>query len=247
MAKTKELNKDVRDKVVDLHKAGMGYKTITSQLDRIPYRTHCSGDTHLAWERRSCESFAFCLLTSTTKQGDCREEERRARNMGDDTVTQDEHSTYLSQPQNVPEHKRSLKSCCTVVHSDAWMRWLYRLGGWLLLLETVRGKKGNGRWSKGGGGKGGEGARRGGKGQNGEVGCLPFISPLGLNRGEPESYSFQTPQLRRYVPVEAIGTAYGLPVVRGRKAWNKHELMWNLLEPKAVRKTGHSASLSGTD
>ncbi len=28
MAKTKELSKDVRDKIVDLHKAGMGYKTM---------------------------------------------------------------------------------------------------------------------------------------------------------------------------------------------------------------------------
>ncbi len=28
MTKTKELSKDVRDKTVDLHKAGMGYKTI---------------------------------------------------------------------------------------------------------------------------------------------------------------------------------------------------------------------------
>ena len=32
MAKTKELSKDVRDKIVDLHKAGMGYKTIDKQL-----------------------------------------------------------------------------------------------------------------------------------------------------------------------------------------------------------------------
>src|SRR4029434_3290133 len=32
MGKTKELTKDVRDKVVDLHKAGMGYKTIGKQL-----------------------------------------------------------------------------------------------------------------------------------------------------------------------------------------------------------------------
>ncbi|KAK6308948.1 hypothetical protein J4Q44_G00204110 [Coregonus suidteri] len=32
MAKTKELSKDVRDKIVDLHKAGMGYKTIAKQL-----------------------------------------------------------------------------------------------------------------------------------------------------------------------------------------------------------------------
>ncbi len=34
MAKTKELSKDVRDKIVDLHKAGMGYKTITKQLGK---------------------------------------------------------------------------------------------------------------------------------------------------------------------------------------------------------------------
>ncbi len=32
MAKTKEMTKDVRDKIIDLHKAGMGYKTITKQL-----------------------------------------------------------------------------------------------------------------------------------------------------------------------------------------------------------------------
>ncbi|KAK6322252.1 hypothetical protein J4Q44_G00070440 [Coregonus suidteri] len=34
MTKTKELSKDVRDKIVDLHKAGMGYKTIAKQLDQ---------------------------------------------------------------------------------------------------------------------------------------------------------------------------------------------------------------------
>ncbi len=32
MAKTKELSKDVRDKIVDLHKAGIGYKTIAKHL-----------------------------------------------------------------------------------------------------------------------------------------------------------------------------------------------------------------------
>ncbi len=32
MAKTKELSNDVRNKIVDLHKAGMGYKTIAKQL-----------------------------------------------------------------------------------------------------------------------------------------------------------------------------------------------------------------------
>ncbi len=32
MAKTKELSKNVRDKIVDLHQAGMGYKIIAKQL-----------------------------------------------------------------------------------------------------------------------------------------------------------------------------------------------------------------------
>ena len=33
MGKTKELSKDIRDIIVDLHKAGMGYKKISKQLD----------------------------------------------------------------------------------------------------------------------------------------------------------------------------------------------------------------------
>jgi IS30 family transposase len=32
MAKTRELCKDIRDKIVDLHKAGIGYRTIGKQL-----------------------------------------------------------------------------------------------------------------------------------------------------------------------------------------------------------------------
>ena len=32
MGKTKELSKDIRDKIVDLHKAGMGYNKISKQL-----------------------------------------------------------------------------------------------------------------------------------------------------------------------------------------------------------------------
>ena len=37
MGKTKELPKDVRDKIVDLHKAWMGYKTIGKQLGEKYY------------------------------------------------------------------------------------------------------------------------------------------------------------------------------------------------------------------
>ncbi|MHB9317355.1 hypothetical protein ACW0TA_11195 [Fusobacterium polymorphum] len=37
MGKTKELSKDVRDKIVELHKAGLGYKTISKQLsEKLP-------------------------------------------------------------------------------------------------------------------------------------------------------------------------------------------------------------------
>ena len=32
MGKTNELFKDIRDKIVDLHKAGMGYKKISKEL-----------------------------------------------------------------------------------------------------------------------------------------------------------------------------------------------------------------------
>ncbi|KAI4880648.1 hypothetical protein NFI96_001022 [Prochilodus magdalenae] len=32
MGKTKELSKDVRDKIIDLHKAGMGYRTFSKTL-----------------------------------------------------------------------------------------------------------------------------------------------------------------------------------------------------------------------
>ncbi len=36
MGKTKELYKDTRDKIVDLHRAGMGYRTIGKQLGEKP-------------------------------------------------------------------------------------------------------------------------------------------------------------------------------------------------------------------
>ncbi|KAK3547094.1 hypothetical protein QTP86_011444 [Hemibagrus guttatus] len=35
MGKTKELSKDVRNKIADLHKAGLGYKTISKKLGGI--------------------------------------------------------------------------------------------------------------------------------------------------------------------------------------------------------------------
>ncbi|KAK6318590.1 hypothetical protein J4Q44_G00118810 [Coregonus suidteri] len=54
MAKTKELSKDVRDRIVDLHKAGMGYKTIAKQL----------ADQTLTRNRRAQKSRPRFILTS---------------------------------------------------------------------------------------------------------------------------------------------------------------------------------------
>ncbi|KAL0967718.1 hypothetical protein UPYG_G00256000 [Umbra pygmaea] len=79
----------------------------------------------------------------------------------------------------------------------------------------------------------------------GERSGLP--SAIGFLRIVRAIFYFQHTQLRRYVQEKALGTVQKLHFVRRGKAWNKHELMWNLLDPKAGRKTGHSASLSGTD
>ncbi|KAK3508797.1 hypothetical protein QTP70_008018 [Hemibagrus guttatus] len=63
MAKTKELSKDVGDKIVDLHKAGMGYKTIAKQLEENWVKVLWSDETkielfginptHRVWRRRN--------------------------------------------------------------------------------------------------------------------------------------------------------------------------------------------------
>ncbi len=50
MAKTKELSKDIKDKIVDLHKAGMDYKTIAKQLDEKVMRT--VGAIIRKWKKR---------------------------------------------------------------------------------------------------------------------------------------------------------------------------------------------------
>ncbi len=54
MAKTKELSKDVRDKIVDLHKAGMGYKTIAKQLGE---KVTTTGAIIRKWKKQNnCQS-----------------------------------------------------------------------------------------------------------------------------------------------------------------------------------------------
>ncbi|KAI3355936.1 hypothetical protein L3Q82_004483 [Scortum barcoo] len=45
MGKTKELSKDTRDKIVDLHKAWMGYRTTGKQLGSEPQHLPCMGLT----------------------------------------------------------------------------------------------------------------------------------------------------------------------------------------------------------
>ncbi|KAK6305635.1 hypothetical protein J4Q44_G00244150 [Coregonus suidteri] len=55
MAKTKELSKDVRDKIVDLHKAGMGYKTIAKQTQEYQddYPEECPSGPAVLWPSSS--------------------------------------------------------------------------------------------------------------------------------------------------------------------------------------------------
>ncbi len=55
MAKTKELSKDIRDKIVNLHKAGMGYKTIAKQLGE-KVRTVWSYYLQMEETQDSCQS-----------------------------------------------------------------------------------------------------------------------------------------------------------------------------------------------
>ena len=50
MGKTKELSKDIRDIIVDLHKARMGYKKITKQLGEKFAKEHLD-DPEEAWEK----------------------------------------------------------------------------------------------------------------------------------------------------------------------------------------------------
>ncbi|KAK3526264.1 hypothetical protein QTP70_021295, partial [Hemibagrus guttatus] len=60
MAKTKELSKDVSDKIVDLHKTGMGYKTIAKQL--VPARSPAQESTC-----KACLKFANEHLNDSEK------------------------------------------------------------------------------------------------------------------------------------------------------------------------------------
>ena len=54
MAKTKELSKNVRDKIVDLHKAGIDYKTITKQ--RCEWLTTVGAIYSQMEETQNCQS-----------------------------------------------------------------------------------------------------------------------------------------------------------------------------------------------
>ena len=88
MAKTKELSKDVRNKIVDLHKAELGYKTIAKQLgEKVTtvgaiirkWKKH-KGTVHLPRPGAPCKSsprgFAMSMSTGrnqprTTREVSC--------------------------------------------------------------------------------------------------------------------------------------------------------------------------------
>ncbi|KAK1790610.1 hypothetical protein P4O66_014484, partial [Electrophorus voltai] len=58
MGKTKELSKDVTDKIVDLHKAGMGYKNISKKLGE---KETTVGTKIRKWKKYKSQSFALAL------------------------------------------------------------------------------------------------------------------------------------------------------------------------------------------
>ncbi len=58
MTKTKELSKDVRDKIVDLHKAGMDYKTIVKQFSE---KVTTVGAIIRKWKKRKTISLGLGL------------------------------------------------------------------------------------------------------------------------------------------------------------------------------------------
>ncbi|KAK3566526.1 hypothetical protein QTP86_034032 [Hemibagrus guttatus] len=62
MAKTKELSKDVRDKIVELHKAGMGYKTIAKQLAGTTVTKKTIGNALRREGLKSCSARKVPLL-----------------------------------------------------------------------------------------------------------------------------------------------------------------------------------------
>ncbi|KAK6303122.1 hypothetical protein J4Q44_G00255760 [Coregonus suidteri] len=69
MAKTKELSKDVRDKIVDLHKAGMGYKTIAKQLDPSVHQRQKPPATDLYYKSDISSLMEFSTPDSSLDKG----------------------------------------------------------------------------------------------------------------------------------------------------------------------------------
>ncbi|KAK1788828.1 hypothetical protein P4O66_002638 [Electrophorus voltai] len=53
MGKTKELSKDIREKIVDLHKAGMGYRKMSKELDENKIELFGINSTRCVWRQRN--------------------------------------------------------------------------------------------------------------------------------------------------------------------------------------------------
>ncbi len=67
MTETKELSKDVRDKIVDLHKAGMDYKTIAKQLGE---KVTIVGAIIHKWKKHKIHYITFSHLADASIQSD---------------------------------------------------------------------------------------------------------------------------------------------------------------------------------
>ncbi len=85
MAKTKELSKDVRDKIVDLHKAGKGYKTIAKQLGEKVTTVGsiiCNGMEETQYNCQSLSDWGSMQDLTSWSFSDHENGEESAQNMG---------------------------------------------------------------------------------------------------------------------------------------------------------------------
>ncbi|KAI4886900.1 hypothetical protein NFI96_008680 [Prochilodus magdalenae] len=64
MGKTKELSKDVRDKIIDLHKAGMGYKTLSTTLGEKETTVGATGTGLLHRINGRMDGAMYCKILS---------------------------------------------------------------------------------------------------------------------------------------------------------------------------------------
>ena len=131
MSKTKELSKDVRDKIVDLHKAGMGYKKISKKLGE---KLTIVGAIIRKWKKHKVT--ANLPRSGVPRKISPRGMMRKVRDQP--STTQEElvndlkevGTTVMKRTISNTQHREGLKSCCAhkvpllkKTHVQARMKW----------------------------------------------------------------------------------------------------------------------------